>query len=123
MDHMMPDMDGVETYEQLRSDGLIGNETAVIAMTANAVTGARDTYLSYGFEGYLSKPIVQTNWKMNLKNICQRILCPTVLRRYGKTRTANRKPKKARPKKPTCLLQRQVRISPIIAVFLILSAE
>ncbi len=67
MDHMMPDMDGVETYEQLRSGGLIGNETAVIAMTANAVTGARDTYLSYGFEGYLSKPIVADKLEDELK--------------------------------------------------------
>lgn len=54
---MMPDMDGIETLQNLRSGGLIGDNTAVIAMTANAVTGARDNYLSYGFEGYLSKPI------------------------------------------------------------------
>ncbi len=57
MDHMMPDMDGIETLQTLRSGGLIGEDTAVIAMTANAVMGARDSYLSYGFEGYLSKPI------------------------------------------------------------------
>lgn len=57
MDHMMPDMDGIETLQQLRSSGLIGEDIAVIAMTANAVSGAKDNYLSYGFEGYISKPI------------------------------------------------------------------
>lgn len=67
MDHMMPDMDGIETFEQLRSNDLIGNETAVIAMTANAVTGARDNYLSYGFEGYISKPIVADKLEDELK--------------------------------------------------------
>lgn len=49
MDHMMPDMDGIETFRRIRGSKLIGNETAVIAMTANAVTGARDNYLLYGF--------------------------------------------------------------------------
>ncbi len=67
MDHMMPDMDGIETFEKLRSDSLIGNGTSVIAMTANAVTGARDDYLSYGFEGYLSKPIVADKLEDELK--------------------------------------------------------
>ncbi len=67
MDHMMPEMDGIETYEQLRSSSLIGNETAVIAMTANAVTGARDHYLSYGFEGYISKPIMTDQLEDELK--------------------------------------------------------
>ncbi len=67
MDHMMPDMDGVETYNRLRSDNLIGSDTTVIAMTANAVTGAMDTYLSYGFEGYISKPIASDKLEDELK--------------------------------------------------------
>lgn len=67
MDHMMPDMDGVETFNILRGDGLIGSDTTVIAMTANAVTGAMDTYLSYGFEGYISKPIAPDKLEDELK--------------------------------------------------------
>ena len=67
MDHMMPNMDGVETFNILRGDGLIGSDTTVIAMTANAVTGAMDTYLSYGFEGYISKPIAPDKLEDELK--------------------------------------------------------
>ena len=57
MDHMMPDMDGIETLKALRDKGLVGS-TAVIAMTANAVVGAKEEYLKAGFAAYLSKPIV-----------------------------------------------------------------
>ena len=67
MDHMMPDMDGVETFNTLRGDNLIGSDTTVIAMTANAVTGAMDTYLAYGFEGYISKPIAPDKLEDELK--------------------------------------------------------
>lgn len=67
MDHMMPGMDGIETYNQLRSSELIGDDTAVIAMTANAVAGARDNYISYGFAGYISKPIVVNKLEDELK--------------------------------------------------------
>ena len=57
LDHMMPGMDGIETLKCLIGEGLIPEETAVIALTANAVVGARETYLSVGFKDYLSKPI------------------------------------------------------------------
>lgn len=50
-------MDGIETLRALRSKELIGS-TAVIAMTANAVVGAKEEYLKAGFSAYLSKPIV-----------------------------------------------------------------
>lgn len=56
LDHMMPDMDGMETLRNLRSAGLT-EHTAVIVLTANAVSGARETYFSAGFDDYLSKPI------------------------------------------------------------------
>ncbi|MBO4749190.1 MAG: response regulator [Lachnospiraceae bacterium] len=59
LDHMMPRMDGIETLAKLREEGLFkkGGGTVVIALTANAVVGARETYLSAGFDDYLSKPI------------------------------------------------------------------
>ena len=56
LDHMMPDMDGIETLKMLKERGLTEN-TKVIALTANAVVGARETYLEAGFDDYLSKPI------------------------------------------------------------------
>jgi len=56
IDHMMPVMDGVETLARMKYDGLVKN-VPVIALTANAVSGARDMYLDYGFADYLPKPI------------------------------------------------------------------
>lgn len=57
LDHMMPEMDGVETLERLREqDGACGN-VPVIVLTANAVAGVKDFYLSRGFDDYMSKPV------------------------------------------------------------------
>ncbi|MCR4813874.1 MAG: response regulator [Lachnospiraceae bacterium] len=56
LDHMMPDMDGIETLKILRGQSLT-NGAKVIALTANAVVGAREQYLDAGFDDYLSKPI------------------------------------------------------------------
>lgn len=57
LDHMMPKMDGIETLKILREKNLISEGTVVIALTANAVVGAKDFYLEAGFDDYLSKPI------------------------------------------------------------------
>jgi PAS domain S-box-containing protein len=58
MDHMMPDMDGVETLHELQkmSDGP-NALTPVIALTANAVSGVKEFYLNEGFSDFLTKPI------------------------------------------------------------------
>jgi len=58
LDHMMPDMDGIETLQRLRNDKLIGEDTKVVILTANAIIGAKEQYLKSGFDDYLSKPIV-----------------------------------------------------------------
>ncbi|MCR4605332.1 MAG: response regulator [Eubacterium sp.] len=56
IDHMMPEMDGIETLEEMRK--MPGYEDSVhVALTANAVSGAREKYLDSGFEDYLSKPV------------------------------------------------------------------
>ena len=57
LDHMMPKMDGIETLERLKAESLIPEGTVMVALTANAVTGARESYLQAGFDDYLSKPI------------------------------------------------------------------
>ncbi len=58
MDHMMPEMDGVETLNLLRADQDNPNrEAIVIALTANAIAGCREMYLEYGFNDYFAKPI------------------------------------------------------------------
>ncbi|MBQ9359925.1 MAG: response regulator [Lachnospiraceae bacterium] len=57
LDHMMPQMDGIETLKELREQRLTRPSMFFIALTANAVVGAKDTYLEAGFDDYLSKPI------------------------------------------------------------------
>ena len=58
MDHMMPVMDGVQTLHAIRElEGNPSRDIPVIALTANAVAGARDLYLKEGFQDYLTKPI------------------------------------------------------------------
>ncbi len=58
MDHMMPDMDGIETLTRLKQCGENKNiNTPVIMLTANAIDGVREQYLNAGFCDYLSKPI------------------------------------------------------------------
>lgn len=55
MDDMMPKMSGVETFHKLKENNSFN--TPVVALTANAITGMKEKYLSEGFNDYLSKPI------------------------------------------------------------------
>ena len=59
MDHMMPEMDGVETYAVLKKmENYPSKKTPVVVVTANAVIGAKDRYIvKDGFRAYLSKPL------------------------------------------------------------------
>ena len=57
MDHMMPVMDGIETFTKLREEKIISDDTKVIVLTANAILGAEEKYMQFGFNGYLTKPI------------------------------------------------------------------
>ena len=59
MDHMMPEMDGVEAMRRIRAlHEFSDTETKIFVLTANAVSGAKEEYLEAGFDGFLSKPIV-----------------------------------------------------------------
>ena len=58
MDHMMPIMDGVETTRLLRSmDNIHCRTVPIIALSANAVSGAKELFLSSGMNDFISKPI------------------------------------------------------------------
>ena len=58
MDHMMPEMDGIEATAAIRSlDGDYYRNVPIVALTANAITGMREMFLEQGFNDYLSKPI------------------------------------------------------------------
>ena len=54
MDHMMPQMDGIETTQKLRESGYNGS---IVALTANALVGNSEMFLQNGFDGFISKPI------------------------------------------------------------------
>ncbi|MCR5301058.1 MAG: response regulator [Lachnospiraceae bacterium] len=56
IDHLMPEMDGVETLKYLKEIPESEN-TIYIALTANAIAGAREMYLEEGFTDYISKPV------------------------------------------------------------------
>lgn len=60
MDHLMPEMDGVETFHRIRDDAdNINHDTPVVVLTANAIVGMRSSYLEEGFAEYISKPVEQ----------------------------------------------------------------
>ncbi len=73
LDHMMPGMDGVETYRRMKEAVDSPNrDTPVIMLTANAVNGVREQYLEAGFADYLSKPVSSDKLeKMLLKYLPQ----------------------------------------------------
>jgi len=54
MDHMMPGMDGMEAVKIIRG---MGYTNPIVALTANAVIGQSDIFLSNGFDGFIAKPI------------------------------------------------------------------
>ncbi|WP_051533604.1 ATP-binding protein [Anaerovibrio sp. RM50] len=58
LDHMMDEMDGIETLHELRENRNGPNaSTPVICVTANAISGAREKYLETGFNDYITKPV------------------------------------------------------------------
>lgn len=58
LDHMMPDLDGIETLHRIIQDNENPcHSSPFIALTANAIVGAKEMYLSEGFHDFLSKPI------------------------------------------------------------------
>ncbi len=57
MDHMMPEMDGLETMKKIRVMDDDISQIPIVLLTANAVTGVREEMLREGFDDFLSKPI------------------------------------------------------------------
>ena len=64
LDHMMPEMDGVEAMKKLK---LLaerkGRNVYTIALTANAISGAKEMFIREGFDGFISKPIKITDFE------------------------------------------------------------
>ena len=70
MDHMMGGMDGVEAMKRIRSDSSgLGHNVPIVALTANAMSSAKQMFLSVGFDGFVSKPIELEELERVLKKL------------------------------------------------------
>lgn len=70
LDHMMPEMDGVETLKRLRKIQTNSQQKLIIiAFTANAVSGAREMFLREGFDEFVSKPIEYSEMEHVLRKV------------------------------------------------------
>jgi len=81
MDHMMPEMDGEETVREIRASGEY-NDLIIVALTANAVSGAREMFLENGFNDFISKPINIGE----LQDVLERHLPPGKVRAAGESK-------------------------------------
>ncbi len=83
LDHRMPGLDGLETLakfkELARKPAFLNRRTPVIALTANAISGAREEYMAAGFDDYLTKPIDSHQ----LETMLQKYLPPAKVRLVG----------------------------------------
>ena len=60
LDHMMPEMDGVETFQRIRSqENGLNTDVPIIVLTANAIKGSKEEYLNIGFNDVCYKPTKQ----------------------------------------------------------------
>lgn len=68
LDYMMPEMDGIDTLKNIKALGIPGlDKVPIAALTANAVSGAREMFLEAGFDEYLSKPIERDKFEKILR--------------------------------------------------------
>lgn len=78
LDHMMPQMDGIETLHHMKEISEFPcKDTPVIALTANAISGAREMYLKEGFDDFLSKPIQPEKLEMMIAHYLPKELLKT----------------------------------------------
>ena len=76
LDHMMPVMDGIETFQCMKDiPGFDIQTTPVVMLTANAIVGAKDAYIKAGFTDYITKPIREEV----LLSIVKRLLPPELI--------------------------------------------
>lgn len=82
LDHMMPGMDGLETFERIRSEENehLCKDVPVIILTANAVFGAKEMYLQKGFSDYLAKPVTGKLLEAAIRKFLPKnLLCPVTV--------------------------------------------
>ncbi len=70
MDHMMPEMDGVEAMKIIKHIAKEnGRYVNVVALTANAISGAKEMFLKEGFDGFIAKPLDISEFERVMKRI------------------------------------------------------
>lgn len=75
MDHMMPSMDGVETMKTIRKDvGGKGKSLPIVALTANAVSSAKEMFIREGFDDFVAKPIDIAELERALKKVLPKLV-------------------------------------------------
>ncbi len=99
LDQMMPGMSGTQTLEVIKSRHL-ADMTPIIALTADAIVGARDSYIREGFTDYLSKPVMYNDLEAVLLKYIDRSLLLT-LEQLKEEETAK---ERARANKPVILV-------------------
>ena len=79
MDHMMPEMDGIEAMKRIRTVLTKQHkEVPIVALTANAVSTAKKMFLREGFDGFISKPIELSELERVLRKVLPSELCVDV---------------------------------------------
>ncbi|MDY2847958.1 MAG: ATP-binding protein [Oscillospiraceae bacterium] len=97
MDHMMPEMDGIEATKEIRRmDGSYYKDLPIIALTANAVNGVRDMYIEAGLNDFIAKPIELSALDRVLKTWLPRELIQAPSSR-NERRAASDRRKQAKP--------------------------
>jgi len=92
MDYMMPEMTGIETTEIIRQSGI---NVTIVALTASAVTNAKERMLKAGMNDYLSKPIIN----IELKNMLKKWIPSEKLSISSPKKTQSNEPKSEEHKK------------------------
>jgi CheY-like chemotaxis protein/HPt (histidine-containing phosphotransfer) domain-containing protein len=88
MDHMMPKMDGIEAVKIIRE---MGYSRSIVALTANAVAGQADVFLSNGFDDFISKPIDTRQLNDVLNRLVRDKQAPEVVAAAREQQKANQK--------------------------------
>lgn len=98
LDHMMPEMDGIETFHHLQKmpDNKC-KDTPIIVLTANAVSGAREQYLNEGFDDFLSKPIIPDKLEKLIRQFLpqEKVVCVAAKADTEKAEEKNQQPAQA----------------------------
>ena len=89
MDHMMPGMDGVETMKRIRYDaGKSHKDFPIVALTANALSTAKEMFIAEGFDGFISKPIELSELERVLKHVLSKSFITYIEENKNETETA-----------------------------------